>query len=503
MPRESDPVTAEQPTEFSRRLAGIFLVALVARVAFLVLFDNSFGHEIETYSKINLMVAWLFAGGGYPDTNFGPLHTWLLRLVTLPFDDLVLPARTLSLVCGVLLLIPFAHAVRLVFGSRVALVAAALLAVTPVHLRGSTTSLALSPYTLFLMCGLYYYLRADHGSGRGHWVLALSAVFLNLAGMLRFEAWLFLPPLCLLLARKDLSQAIRFGAMCMVFPGIHLYTCHTQNGDWVSFATTSAGAFSYLKDVPLTHKLFGWFVAFGRGMTVTTAVLAGLGLLYAAHKRKGALFAALFLFNYAIFQYKSLTNTSDPLMVRYTAGMTLMLLPFAAYVLTAAGDFIARKVGDSRVGIAPLLAAVMAQALFFSTVEGRQAALPDSVWQTALEIRELAGPDSVILAPVRYHPFFLVESRVPHDRFVMLQFTEHGSELDVDYLQKMLDETPPTLVVLDYHEPVNRQDVSNRHAFDIPPEATSAVSRGLRFERLAKHGDYHIFATSPERAPSR
>jgi hypothetical protein len=500
MQETSDPLTPPDAGAFWRPLLGLCACALALRVVFLILFDNVYSVEAEAYSKINLLAIWSETPDQYPDLNFGPLHTWLLYVLVRPFEAPVLPARLLSVVCGSLVLIPFAHTVRLVFGARPGLVAAALLAVMPLHLRGSATSLALAPYNLFLMCGLYFHLRYQLRSGTSFRFLIAAAAFMTLACMLRFDAWLFLPPLCLFLLRRNLLHAIGFGAMCLVFPAIHMYVSHYHTGDWTSFATTSANTFAYLHLAPLNHKLFGWASSFQFALTTTTLGLAALGVFFAAFKRKGFYFVALFSFSFGIFLFKSLTNTTDPAIVRYTSAMCLMVLPFAAYLLTAVGDRIGRLVGAPRAGLIPFVVALMAQSVLVAGEQSQDAGLPDDAWATVLDLRERAGPEATVLPDARFHPFFVIESRIPRRQLVQFRVKDHTA-VDFEDLERLIRETPPTLVVLDYNAKMNALFISNLSAFDVAQGAETAVSHGLRFELLATHGDFSVYATRPESDP--
>lgn len=479
-------------------LAIIAGFGFVVRLIFLVLFDNLYSHEAESYSKINLVYTWIDAGKPYPDINFGPLHTWLIYLATIFFKNPVTPVRVFSLICGTLVILPYALTVRLIFDNKIALGAAALLAALPVHVRGSATSLALAPFILFICSGLYFHFRyRKQRSVKFSW-LVLSALFFNLAGMLRFEAWLFLPLLCLFLVGKNFLHAVAFGAMNLVFPLVHMGVCYRQSGNPLMFTLTSSTSFlQYMPLMPLSYKLTGWFVSFAISMTVAVGMLALLGLIYALFVKKGFHFAALLFFNFSILQYKTLTNTIDPSLTRYTTSMALLLLPFASLIVWSIAERFGKKTMRGVVISIVLFVILIAQQLFFATLQSLEEELPEDVRNAVAYIREKAGLQDVIMADSRFHPYFMVESGLLNKQFVSLEFTADRMHLKEDRLKHLIETNPPTMVILDYSLFEVDQVNSNLDAFAIDKKAKDTVSRGLSFVRLVQFGDFVIFETRP------
>lgn len=479
-------------------LVLLVIFALVLRLIFMLAFDNIYSHESESYSKIALVSAWIDAGMPYPDINFGPLHTWIIYGLTAPFENKVVPVRLFSLLCGFLVLIPYALTVRNLFDEKIALVSTALFAALPVHLRGSATSLALAPYILFMFTGIYFHFRyLTSRRAKFSWLI-LAALFINLAGALRFEAWLFLPLLCIFLIRKNFFHAVAFGAMNLAFPVLHMFMCFKQTGNPFQFAKTSSTSFlQYMPTMPLSYKLTGWFVSFGISMTVALAVLAALGLLYGAFTRRGFYFGALLLFNFGIFQYKTLTNTIDPSLTRYTTSMDLLLLPFAAMIIWAIANRIFRRGTRATTGAWVLSAFLVAQMIFFASWQAKAESFPQDVKDTVAFIKENAGPDDVILPDSRFHPYVMVESGLAYSQFVSLKFSQDRMNLDTEDLETLMATNPPTMVVLDYFLEGVDQVNSNLDAFKLPKSTKQTTSWGLVFTRLTIFGDFAVFKAEP------
>ncbi len=505
----------EREKKFLLALLGITLLGFAARLVFLLVFDNAYSHEAEAYSKINLVSIWVEAGKPYPDINFGPLHTWLIWLLTYFFQDQVLPVRIFSLVCGALAIFIYGLLVKQVFDEKIGLTAAALLLAMPVHLRGAATSLALAPFILFLVCGLLFYFKYKGDRRKKFLWLALSALFLNMAGMLRFEAWLFLPLLCIFLLEKDFPKvffknpiralfrketlfAVAFAIMNLAFPLVHMAMCYKEAGHPLAFSQTSATSFlQYMPDMPLTYKLTGWFVSFGISMSLIAAAICALGLLYGLFAQKGFHFALLLFFNLSIFQYRTLTNTIDPSLTRYTAGMSLMLIPFGAMLIWAAvGRRRSQNAVKKIIGLAVIFL-LSAQMLFFSILQAGKEGIPEDVKNTALFLRERPASKDFVMPDSRFHPYFMVESRLDSKQFISLRFSADRMTLDEKHLEELIEKPPPVFLILDYFLEGVDQVNSNLDAFEIERGKKETTIRGLHFSLLENYGDFYIYAATP------
>jgi len=479
-------------------VGGLFLLALALRLIFLLVFDNVFSHEGESYSKINLVQTWINHGKPYPDSNFGPLHTWLIYLLVSLFGDWIWPVRIFGWLAGSLTVPLFYYLVREEFDPKVAAFSALLLATFPVHLRASPTGLAEVPYLLFFVFGLYGFYRAMNRP-RGNWPwLVLGAVGVTAAGMIRFEAWLFLPVLCLLMLRKSFWRATAFGALCAIFPLVHMYITWRTTGDPTNFAKTSALSFlQYMPNLPMSEKATGWFVSLWKGMGPPGAVLAAMGIVYALARRRWWTFAALLLVPLGFMQYKAMTDTIDPSLERYIVSFAMLGYPYAALLLVRFGQTLQRK-GPALAHLATiLLVAVAGVQVAFAATQAVANSYPDDIRATVKWLRDNVGPDDIVLPDQRFHPYVQLESRLNYDAFVSLQWAPDRKSLDREAFDRLLAETPPTIIVLDYllaDDPDNMVN-SNLDVFHLPKGAERAEQFGLLFEKAFAQGDFVVYRT--------
>ncbi|MCL4234503.1 MAG: glycosyltransferase family 39 protein [Deltaproteobacteria bacterium] len=518
-------------------LAGLTALGLGVRLWFFFAFDNSFSWESEPYSKINLVYTWLALGKPYPDTNFGPLHTWLIWLVAWTFEDKVTPIRLLSVVCGAATIPVFFAAMRRPFGDRIGLAAAALFASYPLHVRASATSLAESPYTLFFLIGLAAFLIHDEREDRSFGWLGLSAAALTAGSMLRFESWLFYPVFALLALRRGFARAVGYGALLAIFPLVHMFICWKITGDPLSFGKTSARTFAlYLPQMPLSYRATAWFVCFWQVLAPAVALLVPVGMVWAMLERRGGTVAALFAFPYLFMSVRTLNGLMDPALLRYAIIIAALLIPFAAAAIWA----FARRISAAGAGTmsterAGALAAVIVGLvtpanLAWAYAQSIENALPPEVFEASAYLRDHVAENERVLLDKRFHPVFVIESRKRPENMLNLDYVGDpitdwdlyaelarkfhplayldGREVDwgrdiklynrAAYEELMARERPAWLV-LDY------ESAGNIQALPIAPTSSEAEIDGRRFTRAWRKGDFAIFRVEypdqPEIAP--
>jgi 4-amino-4-deoxy-L-arabinose transferase-like glycosyltransferase len=462
----------------------------------LLAFDNSFDHEGESYSKLNLTRVWLAQGRPYPDSNFGPLHTWLLYVLHLLTGAWVWPARWFGLLTGTLTVALFFWFVKEEFDSPTAVFAALLFAAWPTHLRASPTGLAETPYLLFFVIGLLCFTRA--GQPRrpgGNWLYPIAAALaFTAAGMIRFEAWLFFPMLCLVLwKRRGFWPAALFASVLALFPLWHMFVSWRTTGDPTGFAKTSALSFlQYMPDLPMSEKAPGWILSLVRGLGLPTALLVAAGLLTAVGRRRHLTAALLVLIPFAVVQYKAVTNTMDPSLERYIVSMATLLLPYGGLLLAAWHHRWLRR-RYARFAAPVVVAALMIFQVGWAWRLADANQYPADIKAVVQWLRANATPQDRILPDQRFHPYVQIESGLPLAAFVDLEWTADRKALNETAFARLMTETPPTIVLLDYLLADNPAVNSNLDVFSVPPGAPEFESRGLRLTLMLTAGDFAVY----------
>jgi hypothetical protein len=412
------------------------------------------------------------------------------------FGSWVWPVRVLHLLLGVATVPLFYLLAREEFGANIASAAGVLFAAFPVHLRASPTGLTEVPYLFFFVLGLYAFFRFVNRRRVGSGWLFVSAAAVTAAGMLRFEAWLFLPVLCVLMLRRKPAWAIVYGALCALFPLFHMYMTWRVTGQPTSFAKTSAQSFlQYMPALPMFEKATGWFISFWSGMGPPAVLLTVVGIVLALARRTMWSFAALLLFPLAIMQYKAMTNTMDPSLERYIISLATLAYPYAALPLVRAGDWLRRRGGGWRPAVVVMLAAMTAVQVVMAWRQAEAAQMPSDVQAVVKFLRGHVTRQDRVLPDQRFHPYVELESGLPLASFVSLEWTADRKALNQDSFQHLLKDTP---MILDYYladDPENLVN-SNLDVFKIPKRAQEADAFGFHFARVFAEGDFVIYRLS-------
>src|SRR5690242_16678852 len=205
-------------------LVAILLVALAVR-GYWVFRGNPVldGNGCE-YARIvqNLLrdraYVGLFEG---PELMFPPLFPFLLAAGARIAGSLDLSFRVVPLLAG-LLLVPAVFALtRLVYGVRVALGAAALVALHPLLVDLSSAVLSESVFLLLMVAGLYWGLRSIESGAAGH--LLVCGTLFGLAYLTRPEAVLYAVVVLVAGSLRDLKHRVAVRhlarrAVCLLAP---------------------------------------------------------------------------------------------------------------------------------------------------------------------------------------------------------------------------------------------------------------------------------------------
>ena len=181
--------------------ALLFAVAILVRLLFLFVTLNNGG---DSFARFSLAQGWLRTPNRLPSDVWPPFHFWLLA-TALAIWNSEWSARALTMLLGAVTVVPFWGIVRRLFDRQVALYASLTLAVFGFHIGYSDTTSSEVPTVFLLVLGLYCWLRFRNGDG-WRWLLAIAPVF-GAACLTRFEPWLWLPVLTVLLL--DFSSGLR------------------------------------------------------------------------------------------------------------------------------------------------------------------------------------------------------------------------------------------------------------------------------------------------------
>lgn len=194
---------------------GIFFVAAILRIISFLTSENAGG---DALSRAYLTASWL----QHPslDMHFDvwlPLHFWLMGLVSVIVGDVELGSRLLSLMLGILSVGVMWLLTKELDSRGPAVLSTIIFAFYSLHIAYSGTSSSDVPYVFFLLGGFALFFR---GRTTGEiWLFCLSGLSLTIGAGIRYEAWIFIFALnVILLYRRQLQAFAFFLPTSVAFP---------------------------------------------------------------------------------------------------------------------------------------------------------------------------------------------------------------------------------------------------------------------------------------------
>lgn len=167
--------------------AILLTIALGLRIFFLFHSSNT---GTDTWARFTASLLWAQHPDHLPSDVWLPLPFWILGSV-LRFWPTELAARIFSLLLGALTILPFYGIAKKLCSPRGAFYSSLVFACLGLHIGYSVSTSSESPTLLFLIGGIYCWLRYRTDL-EFRWFL-LSAFALDAAALCRYEIWVLLP----------------------------------------------------------------------------------------------------------------------------------------------------------------------------------------------------------------------------------------------------------------------------------------------------------------------
>ncbi len=162
--------------------------------------------------------------------QYGPLHFPLIALAEWVTGSEHLAGRLVSLLAGVLSALPIFALARRLFSERAAWSSVVVLALWPLHVQASTTAASEAVSGVFVLVGVAAIARALETRERE--VLMASAFAFTLGAAVRYDVWLWIPLIAVLLWwQLGFRLAFLFGVVAASFPVAWLLGHLVDTGD--------------------------------------------------------------------------------------------------------------------------------------------------------------------------------------------------------------------------------------------------------------------------------
>lgn len=339
-------LTTEARHNDVRNVGLLLIAASLARLAAFVFTQNFYGDAVV---RTELGLRWA-ANPVWPTSwdsgvyQFGPLHIVLLGLVSKLWNAREDFGRAVSLVCGVLTVVPLYALTRKLAGGAASLAAGLVFCLWSLHIQFSTTAGSEALSLLLTFWALYFFAQALESDGWVPWLL--TVVLMNLACATRYDLWLWVP---LLLAIQVFSgptpaqafkRTLLLGLGFSLFPiawcygnyvakGDPLFPLHyieTYHRDWFPSQEALWGK----SDYRLQNLLFWPGVAVATLGPLAT-LLALLGSVRAGlTQRHGRWLLLLTVVGTAYFTFRSAVLGNFVPLARFAVKEVALLVPFVA-----------------------------------------------------------------------------------------------------------------------------------------------------------------------------
>jgi hypothetical protein len=321
---------------------GWFWLAMVAIPRLLVfpINENLYGDAIARTWLAHLWLSSPHLIGSFDQggMQFGPLHLYLLAAAEWLWPSLQHAGRLVSLVAGVATAAPLWVMTRRLFGEKAASWALFGLSTWGLHVQCSTTSAGEALNFLFVVWALER-LSAWHAEPGRRDALLGSALLLNLACATRYDSWLLVPLIGVVVGWRSRSarSMIWFGALASTFAVAWLFGNYLDRG-------TPFYPFTYIDDFhrqwfPSEEATWGrWqyrliclFFWPGSAVVTLTPLLAlgGLwGLVRAWRAGQARWLIAIVAVPTLAYTFRSAVMGSFVPLARFTVKEVGLLLPF-------------------------------------------------------------------------------------------------------------------------------------------------------------------------------
>ena len=343
---ELTPVALSEPS--SRPLVwALVIVALLPRLALLAVNENLYGDAVirtELGGRWAASPHWIasFSDGAF---QFGPLHLYLLGVALSVWPEPEHVGRLLSLLFGVLSVIPLFHLTRRLMGWQAAVWACLAFAAWGMHMQFSTTAGSEALALFLVLCTLWLFAV---GMQEGRFApVAYSALVLNLACATRYDAWLLIPLLTLVLLFGDrdrvagATRATLFALLCLPFPMVWMQGNELDTGSaftpirhieqfhrsWINDGLSRWGPVLYR-----LQNLFFWPGVALATLTPLVALFGMVGMIRSWRERPGQRWLLWVAWMpTAYFTFRSTVMLTFQPLARFTATQLVLLLPYVQF----------------------------------------------------------------------------------------------------------------------------------------------------------------------------
>ena len=466
-------------------LAAIVVIGLALRLAATYLAQTT---EPDALARVMISWEWKFKPNtGIEGGVWLPLHTYLLGAAFWFRSEPYLLPILINIGCAVLTAIPLYWFGQKEF-ARPGLSAGAVVATAfilfPLAFRNSLMAMSDTPFALLLAMALWPLARARDDDGTMTHAM-LAGLCVTLAAGVRYEGWIMIPFLALVLWRTP-RRFLAFGCVAMIVPSLWMIGCWVEHGDPLYSlrfqAADTAGVLSDRGGISALKRLVRLIFfpgVLGIGLSPLVMALCIWGAISEVRRRsRQAVWLVPFLGLFLVLTYKSVNGTMN-LQPRYAIPMGMLLLPFMVPALA--------MIQHRRGGVAMLALALMLPSSY--SLHLMRPLLRHLLSDTEMIKKE--SPASLLEAIPRLAPETMQRSQQleellePDDGFVLLGV----GEVAYLYVQQIQHPLPKVCLIAHYHFGQPRYERHCYQRFKQYPQGILVVDRTHWPDFLSRSSD--------------
>ncbi|MBV9957019.1 MAG: glycosyltransferase family 39 protein [Acidobacteria bacterium] len=212
-----------------RLWTALTLTAAVPRVLAAFLLPNAFGDAYAYIREVEALSAKLSSGTFHLTDLYGfwlPLYQFICAALVVLFGHPFYVSKLVSALCGVgICLLVYDITYRLTNHHKAALLTFALVALSPLHIFNSASSMTDIPHAFFVLGGVFFVQRRK-------WIAA--AILIALAGLTRVDSWMLIPLVPALQFFMGRRVSLVACAILIFPPLFWFYISWKATGDWMA-----------------------------------------------------------------------------------------------------------------------------------------------------------------------------------------------------------------------------------------------------------------------------
>jgi len=436
----------------------IILSAIVIRIVAFAFSENSILGDMQAMDRILIVKDWLDNENLIiPAWSFGPLHLSLLKILFRFFDDHLLVARLNSFFFGIGMLFLYYLLILYEFKDRqVSLLSLLFLSLLPVIVLNSVVSQAMSMFNFFIILSLIFFIKSIRNTDASISInLILSGIFLNFAGMVRFEGWFFVPILgisILFFKKFKFRYAILFVILCSIFPLYWIFLNYEATSNPFYFLQVTGNTFKYELSMDLlSQKILGWPKMLIKNLGLLIFIPSILGIILSLKLRKSLFFLGIFLVIFFIFEFATIINRYDYSIISRSTFLCLFIIPYASLTLV----YFYRKTQKYNY-IKWIIPVYIFISILFSLKHNQNyiiASTTDLQTKEALQFinKNCFSTQTILIDELKdgFTPYFIVKSNLPTDHFRKLPvyFTKNKIIIDEGKLTNIISRFKPEYII--------------------------------------------------------